>query len=202
MTEDFEGIKEYLTITVRNKNMAFSRMNQNFTWAFAIITAILVVIIRTENFEENLFTWFLLNLSLLFWSIFFIRSCKEYTNQMRFVGLEKNCISHIFNIKIKDDVIEKSSLQKKIKEYHIDWYSPLKRQKIVWKVLWRHGFLGLLIAILVVWSYVARFLDYCDIFVWIILLLIGGSVFYLLQSLFSETYFKCRVVEESIEGLE
>lgn len=201
MEVESEKFRNYLSIVVNNKNMSFNRMTQNFTWAFGIFTAIIIVLIRIENFQSSILAWFLLNLSLYFWTIFFIRSCKEYVNQIRFVGLEKICLLHIFNIEIANRLIDKENdLTEKINEYHIDWYSPIRKIKVVKKVMFAHGFLALLFPIIFLWIYVLPNVDK-NIWFYLLIILPLLGLRHLVVS-FKERYFSCRKEEELMKGLE
>ena len=202
MEAELEKFRDYLSVIVNNKNMSFNRMTQNFTWAFGIFTAIIIVLIRIENFESNIFAWFLLNLSLYFWAIFFIRSCKEYVNQIRFVGLEKRCLSYIFNMKMENgSIFNGKDILEKIREYHLSWYSPIRKNKVIHKVLFPHGFLALLVPIFFLWIYVLVHMDRNNRGVYFFIILPVMGLYHLIHS-FKERYFQCRVEEESMKGLE
>lgn len=204
MSEEHKlDVKEFLTMVVTNKNMSFSRMTQNFTWAFGIITVIIVVLLRDEHFHQSFYSWLLLNFSVWLWGVFFLRACKEYVNQIRFVALEKNCVSLLLAIPVRGATIEEETLQNRIREYFEDWYSPVRRGKVVWKVLWDHGYL-VLISVLVVMLVIVGL----NIRFWrslTCLALVPSIVLtpiFILRSLFFQRYFECRTVDPSIEGLE
>jgi hypothetical protein len=202
MEVESEKFRSYLSIVVNNKNMSFNRMTQNFTWAFGIFTAIIIVLIKIESFQSSILSWFLLNLSLYFWTIFFVRSCKEYVNQIRFVGLEKSCLSFLFNIEVTNrSIINENELTGKIHEYHLDWYSPIHRNKVILKVLFAHGFLALLIPIVYLWVSVFVVISKNNILMFLLMILPLMGVVHCKRS-FDKRYFKCRVEEETMKGLE
>jgi hypothetical protein len=199
---DSEKFKDYLSVVVTNKNMSFNRMTQNFTWAFGIFTAIIVVLIGIKNFETKGLAWYLLNLSFYFWAIFFVRSCKEYVNQIRFVGLEKRCLSFLFQTKVGDEPItNKQDMLEKMNEYHLNWFSPIRKSKVFRKVLFAHGFLALIIPIILLWVFVLVHLDKSNKWFYFALVLPLLGIYHIWTSS-RKIYFKCRVEEEFMKGLE
>jgi len=123
--------------TMASTNVQY--LNTTVAWSLSLTTGGFALVFSRKNFPD-LTSVFILCLLLLVLTHFFVRSCKAYTNMMRFTVLQKELLDTKLNV---DEATAKKlhAMVGMLNMYHVDWRSPLSRGSILKKSLFELGFL-------------------------------------------------------------
>ena|SRR3989442_1853010 len=169
--EERDFIKTFFNLTPTEKATVVARMHNSFNFAFAVVTLLAsALVLRKDGFKPDEISWVILNLSIPLLGHFFIRTCKDYLNQIRFSHLQKVCSSSLAGVSPRSY----DEIWAQIKLYYIDWTAPTSRFEVIRKSMTEHGFLILLIPIFLAHVYVGWFLLRQNPYMW--LTLIGALV--------------------------
>jgi hypothetical protein len=181
------------------KSTVITRMQTSFNWAFGILTIFAVGVSTRPGFPESHLSFFLLIAALVLLTQFFVRTSKDYVNQMRFAALEKVCLGCLFALKVDGADPHIKEVGAKFDQYFIQWKSPIRLPNVIKKTLFDHGYFALYIIVLTLLVWVGVKMDWND-YRPILTLVVGVVVVVIIVHDFWGFYFQCDREEESMKG--
>jgi len=174
-------------------------MHTSFNWAFGILSVFTVGVVSRVDFEKRYLSWFMLSVALVLLTHFFVRTAKDYVNQVRFAALEKHCLASLFSLSICGSAVAPEHVAQKVDNYFIAWKSPKPLGHVLTKTLFDHGFFPLFAVVLTLMVWVGSKIDWNDlrpITILVVLLILET----LILNDFRGFYFQCDRDEESMKG--
>ena len=181
------------------KSTAVNRMQTSFNWAFAVLTIFVVGVLSRTGFP-NVLCFFLLNVALVFLSHFFIRTAKDYVNQIRFAALEKSCLKVLFSLPSEGKEPDWSELGAEFDKYFVQWRSPKPIRNVVKKTLFDHGFFALYVVVLILWFWVAVSIKFWSLRPLATFLATAIYILLIMRRDFGGFYFSCDSEEATMRG--
>ena len=159
----------YIQSARQSAEASLSNLNGSVNWALTITLAIaafvMQFIMRTDPVKPSdaLFSLGILSITLSVIAHFGIRTAKNYINLIRFAALERKGLEaqilHVNASSSPQDYNERlSQLLNTIREYHIEWKSPVSKKKIFIKILFEFGFSYLILFLSAIYIYIATFI--------------------------------------------
>lgn len=193
------SLRTFLAFLATEKSTAVNRMHTSFNWAFGILSVFTVGIVSRTDFEKRYLSLFMLSVALVLLTHFFVRTAKDYVNQIRFAALQKHCLACLFSLSIDGKKVVADDLAKTIEDYFISWKSPKPVLLVLKKALFDHGFFALFSVLLALMVWVGTSINWNDIRPISIMLL--AVVFEtLILNDFRGFYFECDREESSMKG--
>lgn len=196
-----DSLRTFLQFFCNEKDTVVARMHASFNWAFVILSVFAVGIVARAGFPKDYLSLFLLATALVLLSHFFVRTCKDYVNQIRFTALEKHCLASLLSLKIGGGEAALSNLRLLVDKYFLRWESPKPRAKVIRKTLFEHGFFALFSVVLTLIAWVAGNINWHDIRP-IAVVVVAALLIYRIVSEFGTYYFKCDGEEVSMRDLD
>ena len=181
------------------KSTAVNRMQTSFNWAFAVLTVFIVGVSSRPGFPGTYMSFFLLNVAFVMLCHFFVRTAKDYVNQIRFAALEKTCLACLFSLSIDGKTPQFTDVGKHFELYFVEWKSPKPLANVVRKTLFDHGYFILYAVVLTLLTWVGFKINWKDLRPFAILVGTGSVAIIMLRD-FGGFYFKCAGEEESMRG--
>jgi hypothetical protein len=193
------NLRSLLTFLATEKSTAVNRMQTSFNWAFGILSVFTVGVVSRQDFEKRYLSWFMLSVALVLLSHFFVRTAKDYVNQIRFAGLQKHCLACLFSLPVSGSSVAHKEVASRVEQYFIAWKSPKPRSHVVAKTLFDHGFFPLFAVVLTLMAWVGLKINWNDFrpFTTLVFLAILET---LILNDFRGFYFECDREEESMKG--
>ena len=197
---DLEGtLSSFLRFLATEKSTAVNRMHTSFNWAFGILSIFIVGIANRPEFQKKYLSLFLLCVAFVLLTHFFVRTAKDYLNQIRFAALEKACLACLFSIRIENSEIQVGDISQKVDSYFIRWRSPKPLGNVLTKTLFDHGFFALFVVVLTMMIWVSVKIDWNDLRP--IFTVVGtAALIAIILMDFRGYYFDCEKEEELMKG--
>lgn len=199
MDDPEASLRSLLTFLATEKSTAVSRMHTSFNWAFGILSVFTVGVVGRQDFQKRYISWFMLSVALVLLTHFFVRTAKDYVNQIRFAGLQKHCLACLFSLSISGSAVSDGDLARNVDEYFIQWKSPKRLWHVLKKTLWDHGFFPLFVVVLILMAWVALNINWNDLRPLATLVFLVVLELIILSD-FRGFYFQCGKEEVSMEG--
>jgi hypothetical protein len=174
-------------------------MQTSFNWAFGILTVFAVGVVTRAGFPTSYLSFFLLSVALVLLTQFFVRTAKDYLNQIRFAALEKICLACLFSLNINANKPQLEDVAKGFDIYFVQWKSPKPLGNVIRKTLFDHGYFALYVVVLTLLIWVGVSMNWNDVrpigtLVAVVVLML------ITMKDFGGFYFHCDSEEESMKG--
>jgi hypothetical protein len=193
------SLRNLLGFLATEKSTAVNRMHTSFNWAFGILSVFIVGIASRQDFQTKYLSLFLFSVAFVLLNHFFVRTAKDYLNQIRFAALEKACLACLFSIKIENAETGMKELSQKVDCYFIQWRSPKPVVNVLNKTLFDHGFFALFVVVLTMIIWVGIKINWNDLRPIATILVAVGLVVVILKD-FGGYYFECDKEESLMKG--
>ena len=192
-------IETFVKMLPTEKGTVVARMHNSFSFAFGVLTLLsAALVVREGGFKSDNVSWVALNGGIVLLAHFFIRTTKDYLNQIRFAHLQKVCLAFLSG-KSRDWTFEK--VVGDIDRYYVRWEAPMYKGKAVKKSILEHGF-GILLLLLAAGHFIVGWSVLRQDCYWALTLVAAVLVAVVdIGKALSSFYFRCTVEAETMKGL-
>ena len=173
-------------------------MQTSFNWAIGILTVFAVGVATRAGSQTSYISFFLLNVALVLLTQFFVRTAKDYLNQIRFAALEKIRLACLFSLQMNGKIPELKDVAAYFDAYFVQWKSPKPLPNVIRKTLFDHGFFALYVVVLILLVWVGISINWNDFRPIFTLIAVVVLVMVIIHD-FRGFYFKCDAEEQSMK---